>query len=475
MASFNYILETFIIDEQKKEPFPYTYYHDYKSLFSQAGYDNYAKVALPTHLNRSGSIYNLWIVPKEQDKKIDLSDIAHAATKASTLSLLSDIRSLSLSSTNTQEIKRYQSQLEFLEQQTASLTEEIKNLRSSVTFKLAKQLQKDMRRPLHWPLFPIKALRIYLQKRRAQLKKNISGRKSVPTNITSLLKLLPNQKNAPQINVVSKRICYVLHNSLPYATGGYATRSHGMALGLMDAGFEVICVTRPGFPLDVKNTAFKSSTDHEIDSVSYQRIEYPTISKNTLVQYMEASIEAWVQKLSELRPETVLLASSFRSALPAMIAAKRLGIPTAYEVRGFWEITRVSREPEFIKHKQFRNHMFMEAGVAQNADHVFTLTRAMKNKLVEYNVSADKITLLPNSVNVQKFTPVSRDIHLTHRLDIPDDTFIIGYIGSFVDYEGLEYIVEACQALFSEGINFRILIIGNENVSNNLQGPIHKN
>ncbi|WP_202804709.1 hypothetical protein, partial [Novosphingobium sp. B-7] len=30
---------------------------------------------------------------------------------------------------------------------------------------------------------------------------------------------------------VPGRICYMLHNSLPYATGGYATRTHGLAGG----------------------------------------------------------------------------------------------------------------------------------------------------------------------------------------------------------------------------------------------------
>jgi hypothetical protein len=30
---------------------------------------------------------------------------------------------------------------------------------------------------------------------------------------------------------VPGRVCYMLHNSLPYATGGYATRTHGLASG----------------------------------------------------------------------------------------------------------------------------------------------------------------------------------------------------------------------------------------------------
>jgi hypothetical protein len=73
---------------------------------------------------------------------------------------------------------------------------------------------------------------------------------------------------------VNGRICYGLHNILPYSSGGYATRAHGVASALNKAGFEVIAVTRPGFPFDTKGEVSPEAaplTDH-INGVQYVRI-----------------------------------------------------------------------------------------------------------------------------------------------------------------------------------------------------------
>ena len=41
---------------------------------------------------------------------------------------------------------------------------------------------------------------------------------------------------------------YLLHNSLPHQSGGYATRTHGLLTGLKRSGRQVVGITRPGFP-----------------------------------------------------------------------------------------------------------------------------------------------------------------------------------------------------------------------------------
>ena len=49
----------------------------------------------------------------------------------------------------------------------------------------------------------------------------------------------------------SGKSIYFLHNALPYVSAGYATRSHGICLGLIKAGIQVMPATRPGFPHDL--------------------------------------------------------------------------------------------------------------------------------------------------------------------------------------------------------------------------------
>jgi glycosyltransferase involved in cell wall biosynthesis len=289
----------------------------------------------------------------------------------------------------------------------------------------------------------------------------------------SVVDKIPPQPVA-QLTSIPNRVCYVLHNSLPFASGGYATRAQGMALGLKGAGFDVVALTRPGFPLDAKPelVADEIPVQDDIEGVPYRRLLKPSRQGSSAVEYMEAAADAMAAEFERIRPAFVLAASNYQTALPALIAARRLGIPFAYEIRGFWEITRISREPEFIHTPSYKIQELLEAETAKHADHVFTLTGPMKQEMVRRGVAANQITLLPNSCQPERFVPRPRDEALAATLGVPSDVPVIGYIGTFVQYEGLELLVGAAAELRDRGLPFRLLLVGNENVSAGDAGPI---
>ena len=279
---------------------------------------------------------------------------------------------------------------------------------------------------------------------------------------------------------VRGRICYVLHNSLPYSSGGYATRTHGVASGLNKAGFEVIALTRPGFPSDTKPEVVPEAVPlfDVIDGVQYARIPLPLRksircpSGKTIIEYVPEAAEEIEKTLRELNPQLVIAASNYFTSLPALIAARRLGIPFVYEVRGLWEITRMSRDAEFKSTATFAVQSMFEATVCAEADRVFTLTGPMRDELVARGVDASTIALLPNSCDPDRFLPRTRDVSLAEQLNIPSGVPVIGYIGTFVDYEGLEDLTAACALLKQRSIEFRLLLVGNENASGQDRGPI---
>lgn len=278
-----------------------------------------------------------------------------------------------------------------------------------------------------------------------------------------------------KIQPVTNRICYFLHNSLPYSSGGYATRAQGLAKGLSEIGYNVICMTRPGFPADIVNIAKEDVLPVDwVDGIQYHRITEPSRKRMTGQRYVQAAANEIEKQLKELRPEVVIAASNHITSLPPQIAARRLGIPFIYEIRGFWEITRASRDPDFIKTENFRLLEKFESMSASAADHVFTLTRGMQDEITTRGVSPQKVSLLPNSCDPEGFEPSKRDSDLAARLGIPKDVPVIGYIGSFVQYEGLDDLAQACALLKSRGVKFRLLLVGNENTSGQDKGEITK-
>ncbi|WP_101925644.1 MULTISPECIES: glycosyltransferase family 4 protein [Luteimonas] len=270
------------------------------------------------------------------------------------------------------------------------------------------------------------------------------------------------------------RFVYVLHNSLPYSSGGYATRSHGVAAGLHERGHNIVCLTRPGFPLDIRKdlAPVDAPIVDVIDAIPYQRIRLPSREGIPEYRYVLSSAKQMEEELRRLKPAYVQAASNYVTGLPALIAARRIGVPFFYEVRGLWEITRMSRDQQFGESISFDVQRHIEGTLAKEADHVFTLTEPMREELIERGVDPERITLLPNSVDADRFQPVPKDLALSQALGLPDGVPVIGYIGTFVIYEGLEHLAEACVMLHARGHDFRLLLVGNENASGQERGPI---
>lgn len=293
------------------------------------------------------------------------------------------------------------------------------------------------------------------------------------TSELNLLRLIP-EKSPRSIAVQERRICYLLHNSLPYHSGGYATRAAGVISGLQAAGYDVQAITRPGYPLDDApqlDTATIAETEWH-HGAPYTRILHPSRMELHLMDYTPRAADVLEQKFRALQPAYVLAASNYMLALPALIAARRLGIPFYYEVRGFLEVIRASRDKAYKQSTQYMVRSMMEAAIADTAEHVFTLTTGMRDELVSRGVNAHKISLLPNSCDPAQFAPQPRNQHLADKLGIPARTPVIGYVGSIVDYEGLEDLAEALAQLKERHIDFRFLLVGNEALTKHGTTPV---
>ena len=284
---------------------------------------------------------------------------------------------------------------------------------------------------------------------------------------------LPIEDCSEEYTPIKNRVFYLLHNRLPYNSGGYATRSHGLLTNVASFGWEMNGVSRLGYPWD-KMPKIESQEIDIIDDIKYHRLLKDKIGlgKLPMKDYLEEYAKELLKKIQEERPEIIHSASNHINGLVGNYVAKSVGIKSVYEVRGLWEITRISRQPEWKNTEYYELMANLEAEAAKGADVVLTLTEALKDEMISRGVDANKIEILPNGVTSNRFQPLSRDIELEQDLELKDKV-VIGYIGSVVAYEGLEYLVDAVEVLINKGItNIAVLIVGDGAVLENIKSRV---
>nr|WP_298249102.1 glycosyltransferase [uncultured Halomonas sp.] len=272
---------------------------------------------------------------------------------------------------------------------------------------------------------------------------------------------LPPRAAHPALASTAHQVLYCLHQSVPHATNGYATRSHGIATGLRQAGFNISATTRPGFPWDAGATDLNTPQHSvEVEGITYLAVEGSNLAKTPLDHYLEEAAEHFESQARACSAEVIAAASNHITALPALIAARRLGLPFVYEVRGLWEVTQASNQPAWAESEHYQLMRQLEQQTAREADWVIALTDELADELVSWGVSRERIEVVPNAVNAERFQPMAPDAAIAKELNLQAGVPVIGYAGSAVAYEGLELLVEAMAKLKQSGQAFTFVLVG---------------
>ena len=281
-----------------------------------------------------------------------------------------------------------------------------------------------------------------------------------------------NYPTKKKIQSNDKSIFYHAAQSMPHSTSGYSIRTHGLVSAVRKSGWDIKVHLRHGYPLDRNDFSGSSVQDQEnIDGTTYLFNPTSSTSSNlipytevfnfgSLEKYQENAVRAIMKKSEETKPAIIHSASNFVVGLAGAEAAKRLGIPSIYEIRGFWHLTQATKRLGYEKSDHYTLSEQFEIEAAKNSDYVFTITNALKQILIENGIEENKISVLPNAVDPERFDVIERDKELEEQLGF-ENKIVIGYIGSFVEYEGIDLLLEATSQLKRElGDVFRVLLVG---------------
>ena len=281
-----------------------------------------------------------------------------------------------------------------------------------------------------------------------------------------------NSRKPVKIEPKGKNVIYHASQSMPHTSSGYAIRTHGLVSSLKKKGYSVDVLLRNGYPLD--RSDFKGGTVHPIEEIEgvFYHFSHTDSRDSTLINYQEVynfnqlqnyetqAINSIISAAKKINPIAIHSASNFVVGLAGVKAAKTLGIPSIYEIRGFWHLTQSTKKEGYEGSDHYTLSERFEIEVAKESDYVFTITNALKEILVDSGVEESKIFVLPNAVDISKFNLNPKDRELEKQLGF-EGKVVIGYIGSFVNYEGLDLLLEACAILKERhGDIFRLLLVG---------------
>ncbi len=249
------------------------------------------------------------------------------------------------------------------------------------------------------------------------------------------------------------KVLHVLDHSLPVASG-YSYRSRSIAVFQQRLGLEPVILTSPkqGDPRD--HCEIRDGIAHYRTGRAGGRL--PFIREIRLMARLTRRIMQVARKeqVSVIHAHSPLL-----NGLPALWAARRLGIRVVYEVRTFWEDAAVNHGTFAEGSPRYRISRALESYLLKRADTVVAICAGIRAEVLSRGVAPERVALVPNGVDPEWLDRRPRAETLAARFALGQGP-VFGYVGSFSHYEGLPFLVEAAPGLLERFPGSRLLIVG---------------
>jgi PEP-CTERM/exosortase A-associated glycosyltransferase len=250
------------------------------------------------------------------------------------------------------------------------------------------------------------------------------------------------------------RILHILDHSLPLHSG-YTFRTRAIVTAQLAKGLEVACLTGVRHSKD-------GPYPETIDGITFYRTPAPPAAPSPLREWRE--IVALRRRLEglveEWRPDQLHVHSPVLNALAALPVARRRRLPLVYEIRAFWEDAAVGNGTGTEGSAKYRLTRMLETHAAHQADAVAVICEGLRRDLIARGIQPAKIIVAPNGVDMSLFgNPLASDPGLARELGL-EGADVVGFIGSFYDYEGLDDLIEAMPLILQTRPKAHLLLVG---------------
>ncbi len=252
------------------------------------------------------------------------------------------------------------------------------------------------------------------------------------------------------------RILHVLDHGLPLQSG-YTFRTRAILKAQIARGWTVAAVTGP-------RQGDAGVIAEIVDGLDFYRTDPPRRLPSPLLELSE--INAFSRRIDQVvgsfKPDLIHAHSPALCALAAWRVARRRRqrLPILYEVRALWEDAAVSNGTDREGSLRYRAIRRLERWAIDRVDALAVICEGLRGDFIARGVDPARITVSPNGVDMALFgTPPAPDTALAKSLGLAGKE-VIGFIGSFYGYEGLDDLIAAMPHLVLQRPDAHLLLVG---------------
>ena len=245
------------------------------------------------------------------------------------------------------------------------------------------------------------------------------------------------------------RILHVLDHSIPLHSG-YAFRTLAILREQRALGWETEHVTSAKHHLPC-------AALEAVDGLMFHRTAGSAGNHLGVIYGLRRRLNDLIPRL---KPDLIHAHSPALAGIAAIGAARRFGLPVVYEMRASWEDGAVVHGTARAGGLRYRLSRALETWVLRRADAVATICEGLRRDVLSRGIAPSKVTVIPNAVDAQRFrADRPRDPQLEKRLGL-NGARVVGFIGSFYRYEGLDLLIRALPRMLERMPSLRVLLVG---------------
>lgn len=244
-----------------------------------------------------------------------------------------------------------------------------------------------------------------------------------------------------------------LSDNFPPEGNAPATRLHEHATRWVRAGHEVTVVTcAPNFPEGKLFPGYRNAWRQVevLDGIRVVRVKtYITANEGFIkrtLDYVSFMLMATLMSLFERRPDVVVATSpQFFCVIAGWAVSVAKWRPFVFELRDLWPAS-ITAVGAMKRGKVIRLLERIELFLYRRANAVVSVTESFREDLVARGIARDKIHVVINGVDLERYEPRPRDEALAREFGLAGK-FVAGYMGTHGLAHALPKVLEAAERL----------------------------